>query len=188
MKSLLCLGITLVLFGLAGAATPPARLASTHIDSLTLVKLLHLDEMMSRIVNQDAQQAFAAGRITEHQLTCLQTTPADFTEGVATVARTELTTGELSSALAYLRSKDGRKFGEMTDDFNANRATQPDMSSAEVAAFTSFHTSPAGTKLFKTSMLMQTKSMDDFIGAYAKRVKAKCELTQPLQPPDDSKP
>ena len=185
MKSLLCLGITLVLFGLAGAATPPARLASTHIDSLTLVKLLHLDEMMSRIVNQDAQQAFAAGRITEHQLTCLQTTPADFTEGVATVARTELTSGELSSALAYLRSKDGRRFGEMTD---TNRATQPDMSSAEAAAFASFHASPAGTKLFKTSMLMQTKGLDDFVGAHAIRVKAKCELTQPLQPPDDSTP
>jgi len=185
MKSLACLGIPLFFTGLALSATPPAR-APVEIDSLALVRLLHLDEMLSRIVNEDGQQALAAGRITKSQFACLRTTPAEFTEGLATVARAELTPGELSSTLAYLRSENGRKFEAMIDASNANPATQSDFSSAEAEAFASFRASSAGKKLFATSMLMKTDGMNDVAGERAKRLKAKCQLTQPLQPPDGS--
>jgi hypothetical protein len=67
MKSLVCLGISLLFIGPTLSATPPARLASPYIDSVELIQLLRIDEMLSAILNGDAQQALAAGRITTAQ-------------------------------------------------------------------------------------------------------------------------
>ena len=48
-----------------------------------------------------------------------------------------------------------------------------------------FRESPAGKKLLETSLLMKTAGMKDLASEYATQVKSKCQLTQPLQPPDD---
>jgi hypothetical protein len=183
MKSPFCLGILVLFFGQAHAATPPVGPGAT--DALQLVKLLHLDEMLSRISNQKAEQAFAAGRLTETQLTCVQATPADFTERLASVARAELTAAELSSALVYLRSNDGRKVEEIMAGGDSGSATPPDLTASEASAFAAFRESPAGKKLLETSLLMKTAGMKELANEYAAQVKSKCKLTQPLQPPDD---
>ena len=185
MKLLVCLGIPLLFIGPALSATPPARLASPHVDSVELIQLLGLDEMMSAIMNRTAQQALEAGRITGAQQACLQSKPVDFTEGLAAAARAELTAGEIASAVAYLRSKEGRKFGELVAHVDSATTTPPDVSSSEAAAFEAFHDSPAGKKLDETSLLTKSEGTNEFLGVRAKQVIAKCHLTQPLQPPDE---
>ncbi len=185
MKSLAGLGIVLFLMGQASAA-PPARLASAHIDSLVLVQLLHLDELISRTLNEHGQQALAAGRVTESQFACMKRTPADFTEGMANAARRELTSVEIASAVDYLRSKDGSVFNEAMFDPGKTTTTPPDIGSSEAAAFATFRDSPVGKKLFATSMLMTSDAVSDFLSKFAGQLKATCQLTQPLQPPDTS--
>jgi hypothetical protein len=187
MKSLAGLGIVLSLMGQASAA-PPARLASAHIDSLELVQLMHLDELLSRTLNEHAQQALAAGRVTKTQFACMKVKSADFTEGMATAARRELTSAEIASAIDYLRSKDGSVFGEAMIDPDKTAALPLEVSPSEAAAFATFRDSSVGKKLYATSMLMASAGARDFLEKFGNQLKAKCQLTQPLQPPQDSKP
>jgi hypothetical protein len=185
MKSLIGLGILLFFTGEASAA-PPARLASAHIDSLALVQLVHLDELLSRTFNDRARESFAAGRLTQVELECVKTRPTDFTEGMAAAVRRELSTAEIASTNAYLRSKDGRIFGSAMFDPARTAGSPPELSSSEVAAFAAFRISPAGKKLFETSMLMTSAAMLEFVDAYGKQAKAKCHITRPPQQSEDA--
>jgi len=185
MKPLAGLGILLFLLGQASAA-PPARLASPHIDSLALVQLLHLDELLSRTINDGRQASFAAGRLTQVQFECLKSTPADFTVGMAAAARQELSPAEITSAIVYLRSTDGRVFRDATIDPSKTAVLPPQVSSSEAAAFATFRASPAGKKLFETAMLMTSAAMNEFFDAYGKQVKAKCHIARPPQPRENS--
>ena len=188
MKTVIWAVLALYLAGVANSATSPARAKanSSPDDSVAIIRLLRIDEMLSELLKSRAQQSFDAGRITTPQLACLQTTSAaDFTRGLAAVASKELTSAELANAVAYLRSKDGRVFGDMLSLDRATPTTTHELSPSELEAFTAFRSSPAGKKLDETAMFMRTDGVHEVIAEFAKTTKAKCKLTQPLLAPDD---
>jgi hypothetical protein len=179
--------LALFFAGTANSTTPPTpghRVASPD-NSVTLIRLLRIDEMLSELSRSQAMESFKAGRITKPQLACLKTTTAaDFTQGLAAVVRKELTVDETSKAVAYLNSRDGRVFSEMLS-LDRTTPTLRDPTPSELDGFTAFRNSPAGKKLDETAMLMRTDGVSEVIASYAKRVKEKCHLTQPLIAPDE---
>ena len=188
MKTTIWAFLPLFLASVAGSTTPPtrAKTGSPPDDSVAFVRLLRIDEMMSELLKSRAQQSFEAGRITKSQLACLQTTSAaDFTRGLASVVRQELAADETTKAVAYLRSKDGRVYGEMLSLDRADPTTARDLTPSELEALTAFRNSPVGKKLDETALLMKTEGVREVVAEFAKSTKAKCHLTQPLLAPDD---
>jgi hypothetical protein len=175
MKSLARLAISLFSTGSATAA-PPA----TNPDPVRLVQLLGLDTFISGTFNQAVKEASAAGRVTAAQAVCLETGPADFTEELAAVVLRELNAEEMATALAYLSSTDGRKFGEVVTSYANDPSPDFDLSSSEAAAFAAFMDTSAGKKLSDTATLVNTDSYGELIGAKSRQIKEKCNVTQSL--------